>query len=594
MTDNLMRYQSDEYVTIPWFDDPVQVLTTSSDLQAYPPYANYIQLVKSGDQPVCKDIIDLIYILEKHLYPMLDAGKVYLDLSFCEDMRVIPAKAFPYSLYVWEEWLIPFICGFRFTDDHILVFNEYLLYMARGAGKNGFMSWIIYGLISKINGIPHYDTAVSASSERQAKTSFTDIYTVLKGADPDKRSFRRTKTEIESLSTRSIFQYLSSNGKTADGLRLGAMYLDEIHAIEDYAMMKVLRSSLGKIPDARMLITTTDGYIRGAVLDSYKDKGHAILSEEKGFWFPRDSVKFSGMLPFMHHIDDIKEAKEEIGWYKANPSLKYNPSLMQIYRQENIDMDSDPELNIEFYAKRLNYPKSDTRFALATHDQLVATQDGLTLDAFSDESGLTEVIGVVDYSESGDLTSTGIMMQKYSEREYYYKHQSFITQKMYSSGVIKPQVLTNANENGNLKIVYRDRIEPQEVANFFIQQAQKYYIRVIYIDQYKSTILKPELEKNGFKVIVIATNMKNETQILPVVDELFTERKIHAPKDTLFVWAVSNLYKNVLSKGIRFDKIEPKARKTDPASAFLAGLIGEYCYNETDLDNLEFTGKILN
>lgn len=68
--------------------------------------------------------------------------------------------------------------------------------------------------------------------------------------------------------------------------------------------------------------------------------------------------------------------------------------------------------------------------------------------------------------------------------------------------------------------------------------------------------------------------MKSETQISPVLDKVFKQNRLHVGEDSLFRWAVRNLYKSVLSKGIRFDKIEPKKRKTDPASAFITGLIG--------------------
>lgn len=588
-----MEFHSGEWRKIDWFAEQHEIITHSDDVANYPPYYIYADMVKSGKQHTSQDIKDLIKIVEKHLFPMIDDGTVYMDLTLVESFRLVPDKAFPYSLFEWEEFLLPFLAGFRFSDDDVLVFNEYFLYMARGAGKNGFMSWIIYALISKINGIEGYDVAVSASSERQSKTSFMDIHGVLTKTDPDKRAFKRSLTEIQSLSTKSKFSYLSSNGKTADGLRLGAMYLDEIHAIEDYAMMKVLRSSLGKIPDARMLITTTDGYIRGAVLDGYKEKGRSILNEERGFWFPRDDRRFSAMLPFMHHIDDLNEATTETGWHKANPSLTHNKFLMQIYRQEVVDMESDAELNIEFHCKRVNFPKEDTRFALASFSEIRDVSTGNDLASYAQLSGKTDVIGVVDFSEARDLTSCGIIMSDMTNGEYYYSHKSFITQKQYASGVIKQEVLTNAKRDNKLDVVFNEQIDPKIVVEYFMEQAKTYFIRVIYIDQYKSTLLKPALEMQGFTVVVIATNMKNETQVLPVIDDLFINRKLHTGQDSLFQWAVSNIYKNVGSNGVKFDKIEPKSRKTDPASALIAGLIGEYCYNDDEMIDTSFAGELL-
>lgn len=588
-----MQYHSGEWHKIPWLSEPHEILTKSEDVRNYPPFAEYINMVRSGKQAVSQDIIDLIYIIETHLYPMINEGTVYMDLTMCEDFRLVPDKAFPYSLFPWESWLLPFICGFRFSSDDVLVFNEYFLYMARGAGKNGFMSWIIYALISKLNGIEHYDVAVSASSERQAKTSFTDIHGVLAQVDPDQRAFKRTLSEIQSKSTGSKFNFLSSNGKTADGLRLGAMYLDEIHAIEDYSMMKVLRSSLGKIPDARMLITTTDGYVRGAVLDGYKEKGRQILDEERGFWFPRDDRRFSSLLPFMHHIDDLSEATTEIGWQKANPTILHNPFLMGIYRQEVVDMESDAELNIEFHCKRVNYPKNDNRYAFSTPDELDGTRRGLTFEQYCAETGRNDVIGVVDFSQSRDLTSVGLMIQDQIDGDFYYKHHSFITRQAYDSGQVKPTVWKRGIEEGTLTIVEAENIDVEVVSNWFVQQGERYYITKIYVDQYRTALLKPELERYSFNVVKTSTNMKNETTVLPVLDDLFINYKLHTGEDFLFRWAVSNMQKEVKSKGVTFGKIEYQSRKTDPFSAFITGLIGLYCYEDEEAPQVDYVGGIL-
>ena len=588
-----MEYHSNEWRKIPWLPESHEILTTSEDVASYPPFKEYIDMVKSGEQPVSEDIHALIGLIEKHLYPMIDAKTVYMDLTMTESFRLVPAKAFPYDIFPWESFLLPFICGFRFSEDDILVFNEYFLYMARGAGKNGFMSWVIYGLISKLNGIQHYDVAVSASSERQAKTSFTDIHGVLSTVDPSQRSFKRTLTEIISKSTQSKFHFLSSNGKTADGLRLGAMYLDEIHAIEDYSMMKVLRSSLGKIPDSRMLITTTDGYVRGAVLDGYKDKSHSILNEERGFWFPRDDRRFSSLLPFMHHIDELSEATTEEGWHKANPTLRHNSFLMQTYRQEVVDMESDAELNIEFHCKRVNYPKNDNRYAFATMDELTGTTQGLTFEEYCAETGRNDVIGVVDYSQSRDLTSVGLMIKDNIDGDFYYLHHSFITREAFESGQVKPTILKRGIEEGHLTIVEAENIDAEVVREWFVKMGDRYYITHIYVDQYRTALLKPELERFSFNVIKTSTNMKNETIVLPVLDDLFINRKLHAGEDFLFRWAVSNMQKEVKSKGVTFGKIEYQSRKTDPFSAFITGLIGIYCYEDEEPPQTDYVGGIL-
>lgn len=584
--------KSDKTHVIPWFDSPHYILTNSDDVSEYPPLKNYIDSVKSGVQPVSEDIHDLIAIIESHLYEMIDTGEIYMDLTMCEMMICVPAKYFPYGIFDWEAFLVPFICGFRFSSDNSLVFDEYFMYMARGAGKNGWLSWLIFGLISKVNGIPHYDIAVSASSERQAKRSFLDIHEVLGSVDPQKKAFKRTKTEIESIATKSNFQFLSSNGSTADGLRLGALYLDEVHAIDSYDMLNVLKSALGKIPDPRTFITTTDGYVRGGILDDYKDNGHEILKGNLGFWFPVDDPRHSRMLPFMHHIDHEDEAKTLEGWHKSNPSLRFNSFLLQQYRKEVVQIDRNAELNIEFFAKRVNHPKQDSRFALATYDEIMATKNGMTLHEYSEQSGINEVIGCVDYANVRDLASAGMLLIDDENEEYYFTQHSFITQATYSGGQINPQVLQNGIDDDKLTIVYEKTVTEEQIVNYFMSMAEQYYIRIIYIDQFKSTLLKPKLEAAGFNVVVTPTNMKVETMVAPILDKVFTQERLHVGADSLFRWAVGNVYKKQLDTGVRFEKIEKNSRKTDPVSCLITGLIG-LNLEDKELPDLQFAGKVI-
>lgn len=579
-----------EFRKIAWFKQEHEILTDPEDVLQLPCVANYLEVIENGTQPVSDEVEQLVNKVLPKALDMMREGTIYFDKTAVYQMIAVPATAFPYGLYDWEAFLTIFIAGFRFSDDDTLCYDEYLFYMARGAGKNGYMSWIIFCLISKINGIPHYDVAVSASAERQAKTSFIDIFNVLAETDPEQRVFRRTKTEIEHRETLSNFQFLSSNGKTADGLRLGALYLDEIHAIDSYDMLNVLKSSLGKVPDARIFITTTDGYTRGSVLDSYKEQGRSVLNGELGIHYPKDDPRHSRVLPFMCCINDLSEAKEETGWYKANPSLRFNKQLLQQYRKEVIQIDRNAELNIEFHVKRVNYPKEDNRFSLATHEELANTKKD-NLFNYLERMGDNAVFGCVDYSSTTDLTSVGLIAHDQLHDIYYYEHESFITHESFSSGTINPKVLEAGKESEKLNVVYTKIIDVDEVVNYFVKQSQTFFIEMIFIDQFKSTLLKPALERAGFTVEVVPIKMVTETMVAPVIDKIFAQHRLFAGNDPLFTWAVNNLQKDITKNGLRYVKIEPKARKTDPASALIAGLIGMLDHEPESTDG--FAGKFI-
>ena len=208
-----------------------------------------------------------------------------------------------------------------------------------------------------------------------------------------------------------------------------------------------------------------------------------------------------------------------------------------------------------------------------------------------EEYGDNEVYGCVDWSNTRDLTSVGLIAHDQLHDRYFYEHESFITHNEYTNGQINPKVLQAGKDSGKLNVVYTKDIEERYVVDYFVKMSERYYINKIFIDQFKSTLLKPALEKAGFEVVVVPVKMVTETMIAPQIDKMFAQGNMFAGNDPLFTWAMNNLQKDITKNGVRFIKIEPKARKTDPASAFISGLIG-LLDNETDHQD-GFIGKFI-
>src|SRR5699024_9492 len=160
-----------------------------------------------------------------------------------------------------------------------LVFDRYFLYMGRGAGKNGFISWDSFFMQTKQHGIQNYDIDIVATSEKQAKTSFNDVYDVLKTNEKRlKNAFYRSKVEIRNNATNSSLEYNTSNARTKDGKRIGCVIFDEEHEYEDYESIKVFTSGGGKVEDYREFHISTDGRVRGGPLDDLKEEARMIFS----------------------------------------------------------------------------------------------------------------------------------------------------------------------------------------------------------------------------------------------------------------------------------------------------------------------------
>lgn len=83
--------------------------------------------------------------------------------------------------------------------------------------------------MTEANGIPNYNIDIIANTELQAQTSFNDLYNVLttpKYLDKFKKNFKWNKEIITNKKTNSQLRYKTSNAKSADGLRPGAIVFD--------------------------------------------------------------------------------------------------------------------------------------------------------------------------------------------------------------------------------------------------------------------------------------------------------------------------------------------------------------------------------
>ena len=89
---------------------------------------------------------------------------------------------------------------------------------------------------------------------------------------------------IVNTRTNSYIKYNTLNAKTKDGKRSGCLIFDEIHEYESWDMIKVFISGFGKKKHSRTFYITTNGYVRGGVLDEMLDLAQRVLSVKSKTW----------------------------------------------------------------------------------------------------------------------------------------------------------------------------------------------------------------------------------------------------------------------------------------------------------------------
>ncbi|WP_254306604.1 terminase TerL endonuclease subunit [Clostridium sp. 001] len=521
-----------------------------------PEIQNYIDLVRSGKIAICKEQFQLCDYVEK----CFEEENLFVDEELLHKYLSLQ-KYFPFELYEWEVFCFT-LHNCTYSKPGILRWPDLFIYVGRGSGKNGYLSFEDFCLISEYNKIRNYDIDICANAEDQAKTSFDDVYDVLESNEKKlKKHFYWNKEEIYNLKTKSKLRFRTSNAKTKDGGRPGKVDFDEYHQYEDYKSIQVFKTGLGKKKNPRTTITTTDGDVRGGPLDNIKTRSKRILNEQGGD---------NGMLPFICKLDNEKEVDNKKMWDKANPTLNYNEELFREIEKEYIDYKEDPISNSAFMTKRMNIPKGNKDVEVTSWENILATNQEIP-----DLSGCTCIAGI-DYAKTTDFVCAGLLF-KYKGKYYWLSH-TWVCRNCNDLARIKPP-LEEWEDIGLLTFVDAVEISPDIPANWLAKQGQKYNITTLGMDNYRYTLLAKALRTVGFDTDKKGINNiklirpSDQMLIYPTINSLFTNHNVVWGDNPLMRWYTNNTCRKAEAHdNFSFGKIEPKSRKTDGFMAFIAAM----------------------
>ena len=530
----------------------------------------YLDIIDNEVFPMCKEQ----KLLSKFIKNIFDNEKLVIDEEKVEKYFSYQ-KYFPFNLFPWEKFLFV-LHNCVFKENGLPRFADLLIFVGRGSGKNAYLAYEDFCLITPTHGIKNYDIDISANSEDQAKTTFNDIYNILE--DPKytkkmKRNFYWNKEEIINLKTKSKIKFRTNNPKGKDGLRSGKVDFDEIHAYQNWENINVFTTGLGKKDNPRRTYITTNGDVRDGPLDNLLEKAIMILKGE---------VEDNGFLPFICKLDEEKEVDNPDNWAKANPSLPYRPSLMEQMKKEYADYKINPYVNNAFMTKRMNIPKGSKDIEVTSWENILSTNKDIP-----NLEGASCTIGI-DYTKVNDMMSVGLLFLK-GGIYYWVSHSWFCTNSRDKDRIKAP--LEEWSEQGLLTIVDDIEINPDMATEWIQEQLIKYNFVKLGVDNFRLALLSKSMKNIGIdatnKEQVKIIRPSDIMKIVPVIDSLFNNHQIVWGDNPLMRWFTNNTKLTDKNLGnYVYDKIEPKSRKTDGFMAFVHAMIAAQDVLE-DEDNNE-------
>lgn len=525
---------------------------------------SYMDDIRNEIIPSSKEIKQAMDYIETKL----NNPDVFIDGAAIEKGVELMERYFEIKLLDWELFVFALIHCFYESNDTV-VFDEFLIVMGRGNGKNGFISPVAWYLTTQYHGVKAYNVDIIANSEEQAGTSFGDVYEMLERTwEKSKKFFYKSKEKIVNLKTNSYIKFNTSNARTKDGKRTACLIFDEIHEYENYKMISVFTSGFGKKKHSRVFYVTTQGHVRTGVIDDKLALSKDVLN---------GTITELGLLPLIYKIDEEKEALEPDMWHKANPSLRFFTELQKEMNKEFIQLKYEPHIEQEFYTKRMNWPKGNKDLQVTEWENIIATNQELP-----DMEGWDCTVGL-DYASINDMASVNFHFKR-DGRRYDISHSWLCLSSGDLARIRAPWQLWA--DQGYLTLVDGPEIPPDLIAEYIQELGQKYNITGLALDNYRYSLMAASLKKIGFDT----TDYKNIKmvrpsdimKIVPVIGSYFTNQLFTWGNNAPLRWATNNTMLIRASKSIGSDtgnfyysKIEGKSRKTDPFLALVASVVIE-------------------
>lgn len=516
----------------------------------------YIEYVRSKEAIVCKEQLLLCDFIEK----IFKEEDIYVDEEQLERYLGLQ-KHFPYKLISWEKFCFTLHnCVYR--RDGQLRFPFLFILVGRGAGKNGYLAFENFALVTPINGVKYYHIDMFATSEDQAKTTFEDIYNVLEEKkDYFKNYFKWNLECITNIKTGSKIKYHTRAPGTKDGGRPGKVDFDEYHAYKDRELIEVAVTGLGKKKYPRRTIVTTQGDVRDGPLDDILVEMLEILEGKR---------EDNGKLPFICWLDDPEEVHNKKMWNKANPSLKHFPDLQHEMDMEYSDYVMDPVGNSSFMTKRMNRPPKETEYNVTKWENLeIATRELPNLKGRSCVAG-------IDYAKTDDFVVAGLLFKDGEKR--YWIHHTWVCKHSRDLPRIKYPLKTDEGI-GILTFVDEVEISPKLVTEWLVEMAKLYIIESVAIDNFRYALFRDALKDIGFTPENKKVKLVRPSDIMKVsvtIGHIFAMGSIAWGTSRIMRWYTWNTKAVTDPKGnVTYEKISEKDRKTDGFMAFVAAMTEE-------------------
>ena len=334
---------------------------------------------------------------------------IYFVESFCRQSKGDMGK--PIKLELFQKAALQAIFGFV-DDDGYRKYNEVLWIMGRKNGKSCLLSAIgLYMMLGDKEGGAEIDCV--ASKKDQAKIVFDEARNMVSQSPYLARYIKKRRTDMYSAYNFGVFQPLSSDSNTLDGLNPHCGIIDELHSIKDRNIYDVVKQGMSARKQPLLFQITTSGMNRNTIYDAQYEYAEKVLTGD---------ITDEHFLALIYELDSSNEWTNPDMWIKANPGLgpiKSVKTLSDNVEKAKNDVSFRPTvLTKDFNLKNVS---ADTWLTWEQLDNEETFEIGDVTDTYA--------LGGCDLSATTDLTCATLLIRRRNDEKLYVLQQYFLPQE---------------------------------------------------------------------------------------------------------------------------------------------------------------------
>lgn len=529
--------------------------------------SRYWKEIKSGKIVVSNKVYKTMEMLmdvvegrdkKYHLDLVLANRPIYFIENFCKQSKGEMGK--PIKLELFQKARIQAIYGIVDKQD-IRRFQEVFIVEGRKNGKSTELAADgIYGLLGDKEGGPEIDCV--STKKDAAKIVFNTARDMVQQSPYLKKYIKRRKSDLYCSYNLGVYQPLSSDSNTLDGLNPSVCILDECHAIKDRNLYDVTRQAMSAASRKQPLYITitTSGFEREGIYDELYTYADNVLKGE---------IQDEHFLSFIYELDSLDEWDREDCWIKANPGLGTIKSIEKL-RASVEKAKNTPGYKPTVLTKDFNLKN-------------VAASTWLTWEELNNEEVFdpqlvynSYAIAGCDLSSTRDLTCASLLIRRRNDEKIYLMQHYFLPSErvdMLEATSSKEAPYRLWEERGLITLCEGSMVRYSDITKWFRQMRDEYKID-IWKCGYDRALANYWVEemKSEFGDVMEAVPQGPITWTAPMneLGAMLSDKRVNYNNNPIFKWCLTNtaVKKSGTNEAIQPIKIQAH-RRIDGLVSFL-------------------------